>query len=199
MDQRISTTVQEKWLVKLMGFDHIIRYKKGLDNTVADALSRLPTHSADCNAMSLSTPQWAKNVISSYEADDIVQQHIAHLLITPTQSPFSYIQGTTLNLSTAYHPQTDGQTERTNACVEQYLRCMTSSNPKQWSQWLSLAEWWFNTNYHTSLKMSPFQALYGYEPSHLIFPVPTTTSVASVKSYLKDRKCYVTAIEGVLD
>ncbi|XP_026445457.1 uncharacterized protein LOC113346081 [Papaver somniferum] len=54
-------------------------------------------------------------------------------------------------------------------------------------KWLSLAEWWFNTNYHTSLKMTPFQALYGYIPTYMAFPMQTTTSVATVQEYLQER------------
>ena len=69
-----------------------------------------------------------------------------------------------LHLSTSYHPQTDGQTERVNQCLENYLRCMCFTTPKRWSYWLSLAEWWYNTSYHTSLNMTPFQALYGFAP-----------------------------------
>ena len=69
-----------------------------------------------------------------------------------------------LHLSTAYHPQTDGQTKRVNQCLENYLRCMCFIVPKRWSYWLSLAEWWYNTSYHTSLNLTPFQALYGFPP-----------------------------------
>ncbi|XP_026449301.1 uncharacterized protein LOC113349540 [Papaver somniferum] len=64
---------------------------------------------------------------------------------------------------------------------------MTGSQPKQLVQWLALAEYWFNTNYHTSLKMFPFQALYGYQPPHLVFPIPTPTSVETVEDYLQKR------------
>lgn len=50
------------------------------------------------------------------------------------------IVGTRLNMSTASHPQSDGSTERVNQCLEQYLRSMTSHNPKNWSSWLPTAE-----------------------------------------------------------
>lgn len=63
--------------------------------------------------------------------------------------------------SIAYHPQTEGQTKRVNQCVESYLRCMAFQKPMKWISWLSLAERWYNTTFHTSLKISPFQALYG--------------------------------------
>jgi transposase InsO family protein len=72
-----------------------------------------------------------------------------------------------LKLSTAYHPQTDGKSERVNQCLESYLRCMVFQEPKKWASWLPLAEWWYNTSYHTTLKVSPFQALYGYSPPML--------------------------------
>jgi transposase InsO family protein len=69
-----------------------------------------------------------------------------------------------LHLSTAYHPETDGQIEKVNQCLENYLRFMCFTTPKRWYYWLSLAEWWYNTSYHTSLNLTPFQALYGFPP-----------------------------------
>ncbi|KAL0361456.1 UNVERIFIED_CONTAM: Transposon Ty3-I Gag-Pol polyprotein [Sesamum radiatum] len=64
--------------------------------------------------------------------------------------------GTELSLSTAYHPQSDGQTERVNQCLENYLRCMCHLCPTHWACWLSMAEHWYNTNFHTGLKRTPF-------------------------------------------
>jgi hypothetical protein len=72
-----------------------------------------------------------------------------------------------INMSTSYYPQTYGQTERLNQSLEQYFRCMVYLQPKKWVNWVYLAEWWCNTNYHTALRMTPFKALYGYELPNL--------------------------------
>jgi hypothetical protein len=50
-----------------------------------------------------------------------------------------------LRYSSAYHPQSDGQTEHVNQCLENYLRSMAFQEPKKWMSWLSLAEFWYNT------------------------------------------------------
>jgi hypothetical protein len=70
----------------------------------------------------------------------------------------------TLQYNTANHPETDGQTKRVNQYLEVYLRCMAFTKPKKWASWLPLAEWWYNSTYHTSLKCSLFETLYGYPP-----------------------------------
>jgi transposase InsO family protein len=63
----------------------------------------------------------------------------------------------TLKYSSAYHPQTEGQTKRVNQCLQNYLRCMTFMEPTKWLAWLPLAEWWYNTTYHTSFKCTPLK------------------------------------------
>ncbi|GMI67905.1 hypothetical protein HRI_000459800 [Hibiscus trionum] len=72
--------------------------------------------------------------------------------------------GVVVHASTAYHPETDGQTERVNQCLETYLRCMTGERPKDWSEWLHLVEWWYNTTFHSAIRTTPYQALYGQPP-----------------------------------
>jgi hypothetical protein len=71
------------------------------------------------------------------------------------------LQDTQFHLSSAYHPQMNGQTEVVNKCLETYLRCFTSEKQHQWAQWLPLAEWWYNTTYHTATRMTPFEVVYG--------------------------------------
>jgi hypothetical protein len=76
------------------------------------------------------------------------------------------LMGNDLRMSSACHSQIDDQSERVNQCMEVYLRCFAHACPTQWAQYLSLAEYWYNTSYHSAIKMSPFVALYEHEPRH---------------------------------
>ena len=67
-------------------------------------------------------------------------------------------------LSTAYHPETDGQTERVNAILEQYVRCFVTDTQTEWSRLLPFAEISYNNSLHSSTKFSPFFANYGFNP-----------------------------------
>jgi hypothetical protein len=64
---------------------------------------------------------------------------------------------------------------------------MTMHQPKQWFQWLSLAQWWYNSSHHSTLGMSPFQALYGYAPPQREWLVQEPTLVAAVEAVLQKR------------
>ncbi|KAH0757160.1 hypothetical protein KY290_020653 [Solanum tuberosum] len=69
--------------------------------------------------------------------------------------------GTRVDLSTAFHPQTDGQSERTIQVLEDMLRACVMDFGGQWDQFLPLAEFAYNNSYHSSIQMAPFEALYG--------------------------------------
>jgi len=72
--------------------------------------------------------------------------------------------GIEMKLSTAFHPQTDGQTERMNQELEQYLRMFIDHQQEQWPEWLGTAEFAYNNKVHTGTKVSPFKANNGQDP-----------------------------------
>uniref|UniRef100_A0A803K8U7 Integrase catalytic domain-containing protein n=1 Tax=Xenopus tropicalis TaxID=8364 RepID=A0A803K8U7_XENTR len=82
---------------------------------------------------------------------------------------FCSLLGTDLSFSSAYHPQTNGQTERTNQSLEQYLRCYVSNNQSQWTEFLPWAEFAFNNATHASTGESPFYIVYGFHPRGFSF------------------------------
>ena len=61
-------------------------------------------------------------------------------------------------------------------------------------EWLPLAEWWYNTTYHSTIKMSPFEALYGYQPPMLVVGHYQNIKNAAVEEFVKERK----VLEGIL-
>lgn len=95
--------------------------------------------------------------------------------------------GTELRMSTAYHPKTDGQIERVNQCLETYLRCFVHACPIKWHQWLSLAEFWYNTSYHSTLGNTPFVILYGHEPRQLGIDALESCQIPDLQQWLANR------------
>nr|GEW24102.1 putative reverse transcriptase domain-containing protein [Tanacetum cinerariifolium] len=75
--------------------------------------------------------------------------------------PFQKAMGTRLDMSTTYHPETDGQSERTIQTLEDMLRSCVIDFGNGWERHLPLVEFSYNNNYHASIKVSPFKALYG--------------------------------------
>ncbi len=90
---------------------------------------------------------------------------------------------TTISLSSAYHPQSDGQTERTNQMLEQYIRLFTASTEDAWVDLLPFAEFAYNNTTHASTGTTPFVALYGRHPRMdlLDVAVPTACPAADVQ------------------
>jgi hypothetical protein len=93
-----------------------------------------------------------------------------------------------LCFSSSYHPQTDGQTERVNQCLETFLRCFIHACPSQWSRWLPLAEFWYNTSSHAALGRSPFEVLYGFPPRHLSIDLDSVAPIPELHKWLEDRE-----------
>ena len=72
--------------------------------------------------------------------------------------------GIQTKLFTAYHPQTDGQTEQMNQEIEQYFRLFVSHRQDDWPEWIAIVEFSYNDKIHTTMQMSPFFVNYKYHP-----------------------------------
>ncbi|QRW23575.1 Retrotransposable element Tf2 protein [Rhizoctonia solani] len=83
------------------------------------------------------------------------------------------------HFSTAYHPQSNGQTEQVNPSIEHFLRAYSGTNQQDWTKWLPMAEFAYNNTVHSSTGKTPFKALYGWEPSLTPSNVPTDVPKAN--------------------
>lgn len=92
--------------------------------------------------------------------------------------------GSKAALSTAYHPQTDGQTERVNQEVELFLRMFTNEEQSDWSDWLSIAEYVHNNRVHSATGYSPFYLNYGHHPRAITDPT-TSTHVEAANTFVE--------------
>lgn len=159
------------------------------DNITLDFIEGLPTsHGKDtilvvvdrlskfAHFLTLTHPFTAKVAVEKF-VERVIKLHGLPRSIISDRDPifisrfwqeFFQMSGTKLKLSSAYHPQTDEQTEVVNRCVEQYLRCFVHQWPRKWSTYIPWVELWYNTTYHASIGMTPFQALYGRLPP----PIP---------------------------
>jgi hypothetical protein len=76
--------------------------------------------------------------------------------------------GKTLNVSTTYHPESNWKTKRTNRIFEDMLRMYVMDQPSKWEDYIHLIEFSYNNGYQASLKMSPFEAIYGRKCNTLV-------------------------------
>ena len=116
--------------------------------------------------------------------------------------------GISQNLSTSFHPQTDGQTERVNAILEQYLRGYINYQQDNWTEILTMAEFAYNNTISATTGITPFFALYGQHPRYIIkqqpdvkAPTPTilqewANQLDNLNTYLYSEMTYAQAIQA---
>ncbi|GJS30256.1 putative reverse transcriptase domain-containing protein [Tanacetum coccineum] len=149
---------------------------------------------------SISSPRAARIFINEFIAEDWLCQLALVSFISDHETLVDMkALGTRLDMSTAYHPQTDGQSERTIQTLEDMLRACVMDFGGSWDTHLPLIEFSYNNSYHTSIKCAPFEALYGRKcrspviwtevgESQLIGPEivqETTEKIVQIKERLK--------------
>jgi len=125
--------------------------------------------SKDAHFIPVKSTYKAVNIADVFMKEVFRLHNIPKVIISDRDAKFignfwkSLFQGldTKLNLSTAYHLQTDGQTERVNQVLEDLLRMYVMDQPGKWQDFLHLVEFAYNNHYQASAKMSPFEILYG--------------------------------------
>ncbi|GJV59276.1 putative reverse transcriptase domain-containing protein [Tanacetum coccineum] len=119
----------------------------------------IPTRETD--SMETLTRLYIKEIVSRHGVPiSIISDRDSHFTSRFWQSLQSAL-GTQLDMSTAYHPETDGQSERTIQTLEDMLRACVIDFGKGWERHLPLVEFSYNNSYHASIKAAPFEALYG--------------------------------------
>ena len=133
---------------------------------IVDRFTKM-AHFIPCSK-SISGPETANLILANVVRlhgipDDIISDRGAPFISHFWKRLFQLL-GTTTKLSTAFHPQTDGQTERVNQVLEQYLRGVVSYQQDDWTTFLPLAEFAYNNTLHSSTGTSPFFANFGFQP-----------------------------------
>ena len=135
--------------------DFIIGLSKSKDHNIIMVVVDCLTKYA--HFIALSHP-FIESIVEKFFLENIQKLHGKRKVIVIDHDPiftshfwkdlFSCL-GTQLAHSSSYHPQLDGKNEVVNKCLEGYRRCFTSEKQSQWVDWLPLAEWWYNTSFHS--------------------------------------------------
>jgi hypothetical protein len=144
----------------------------------------LPTHHTASKVADL----FAKMVCKLHGMPKSIVSDRDPIFISKFWQQLFQLSGTKLRMSTAYHPQTDGQTEIVNKALQQYLRCFVHNAPKSWGDYLHWAEWHYNTSIHSSTNMTPFEIVYGKKPPSLPQYISGTTQLEALDTILTDRE-----------
>ncbi|KAL4333067.1 hypothetical protein GQ457_07G006290 [Hibiscus cannabinus] len=166
-----------KWVEFLESFPYVIRYKKGKENVVADALSRryaflsyLDSHLIGFAYIRESypdDPDFRDKFYACEKGGLMGHFGVTKTLHTLKEHLFWTLWskiGTKLMFSTTCYPQTDGQTEVVNRSLSTLLRSIIKKNIKTWDDCLPHIEFSYNHVIHSATKMSPFEVVYGFNP-----------------------------------
>lgn len=114
------------------------------------------------------------NIIRYYRIPDSIVSDHRTLFTSQFWMALSKLLGAKHRLSTLFHPQMDGQTERLNQTIEQYLRIFYNYMQDNWYDLLPVAEFAYNNAFQSTINTSPFYANYGYHP-RFMFSTTTTS------------------------
>nr|GFB39061.1 reverse transcriptase domain-containing protein [Tanacetum cinerariifolium] len=109
------------------------------------------------------TRQYLKEVVSRHRVSVSIISDRDGRFTSHFLKSLNKVLGTRLDISTTYHPQTNGQSERTIQTLENMLCACVLDFGKGWDRHLPLVEFLYNNSYHTSIKAAPFEALYGHK------------------------------------
>nr|GEY66297.1 hypothetical protein [Tanacetum cinerariifolium] len=159
LNQKELNLRQRRWIELLSVYDCEIQYHHGKANVVADTLSRKEKDK----------PLRTRALMMNVHNDLHRKIREAHLEVGKDYYGFCErifknakweALGTNLDMSTAYHPQTDGQSNRTIQTLEDMLRACVVDFGSSWDHHLPLVEFSYNNSYHASIKAAPYEALY---------------------------------------
>jgi len=108
------------------------------------------------------------------------------------------LAGVKLQMTSAYHPQSDGQSAATNKIIAMYLRCLTGDR-RQWLEWLPWAEFCYNSSYQQSIKVSPFELVYGRPPPSIRSYAPGDARLPAVEKAMKERDEFLAEVRDRLE
>ncbi|KAK3124678.1 hypothetical protein QOZ80_7BG0590520 [Eleusine coracana subsp. coracana] len=157
--------------------------------------------------IALAHPYTAESVARAF-FDEIVRLHGIPTSITSDRDPvftsafwkeLFFASGCKMTMSTAFHPQTDGQSEAVNKTIAMYLRCLTGDRPRNWVHWLPWAEYTYNTSFHTALSDTPFKVVYGRDPPSLRSYEAGDLRVAAVARTLADQDEFLQDVKARLE
>ena len=109
------------------------------------------------------------------------------------------LAGVKLQFTSAFHPQSDGQSEVTNKIITMYLRCLTGDRPRNWLDWLPWAEFCYNSSYQQSLKTSPFEVVYGRPPPSIRSYDHGDARLPAVEKAMLDRDEFLAEVRDRLE